>query len=122
MTLIHIKMLKKIKKHFYPMEWTQYPRIFTTPAVFFSGMTPTNVDNCSHVVSLAYYVQTVITLTSLNYFPLLALVGIISLKKTAGMTKNSGYCVHSIGLRCLSMCVSLFFYLLKCNTRYFVKH
>ena len=42
--------------------------------------------------SLTYYVQTVLTITSLN--------NVIPLRKTAVVVRNSGQCVDSIGLKC----------------------
>ena len=41
-----------------------------------------------------------VTPTSIN-FPYLTLVGVLTLRKTAGVVKNSGHCVHSVGLNCL---------------------
>ena len=55
--------------------------------------------------------------------PLLTLVDVVPLMKTAGVVRNSGHCIYSIGLKYFLNCLSLFhlvYYLLECNTQYFV--
>ena len=68
---------------------------------------------------------TVATLASLYKVPLLTSVDVVPLMKTAGVVKNSGHCIYSIGLKCFGNCLSLFHlvsYLLQSNTRYFVNN
>ena len=43
-----------------------------------------------------------------NNVPLLTSVNIVPLMMTAGVVRNSGHCMYSIGLKCLLACISLF--------------
>ena len=51
---------------------------------------------------------TVVTLTSLNYVPLLTSVDVVPLMKTAGVVENSRHCIYSIGLKCFLNFLSLY--------------
>ena len=78
---------------------------FLTPCTYFHK---SHTSPYTHTpLTFDLHLLTVATLASLNNVPLLTSVDVVPLMKTAGVIKNSGHCVYSIGLMCFWNCPSL---------------